>query len=207
MGDSVIATMDTYDQQVWAIGKGPSATTVSAPDVGVALGSSVVIRGMVVDVSPGTRSDRLVLRFPFGVPAVSDASMSDWMLYVYKQFEKPKDAAGVDVAISVLDANGNYREIGKTTSSAEGVFSFAWTPDIVGEYKVYASFNGSAGYYPSMAESSFVVDPAPVVEPSETVLMQASMSDVYFVPAVSGFAVAFIVVIVLLAMLLLKKKQ
>ena len=206
MGDSVIATMDTYDQQVWAIGKGPSATTVTAPDMGVPEGSSVMIRGTVMDVSPGTISDRLKLRFPNGVPAVSDASMSDWMLYVYKQFERPMNATGVDVTISVLDANGNYREIGKTTSSADGVFTLAWTPDIPGEYKVYASFPGSAGYYPSNAETAFVVDPAPVVEPTETITPTPSNADMYFLPAVAGFAVALIVVIALLAVLLFRKR-
>ncbi len=35
IGDSIIATMDTYDQRVYAIGKGPSEVTVSAPNVGI----------------------------------------------------------------------------------------------------------------------------------------------------------------------------
>jgi hypothetical protein len=36
IGDSIIATMDTYDLRVYAIGKGPSATTVTAsPKVSV----------------------------------------------------------------------------------------------------------------------------------------------------------------------------
>ena len=34
IGDSIIATMDTYDQRVYAIGKGSSAITVNAPDNG-----------------------------------------------------------------------------------------------------------------------------------------------------------------------------
>ena len=76
IGDSIIATMDTYDQQVWAIGKGPSALTATASPKVTMEGSSVLIEGMVTDTSPGT--DDLVMkeRFPNGVPAVSDESQS-----------------------------------------------------------------------------------------------------------------------------------
>jgi hypothetical protein len=205
MGDSVIATMDTYDQQVWAIGKGPSVTTVAAPDVGVAFGSSVVIHGTVTDVSPGTTSDRIKLRFPNGVPAVSDASMSDWMLHVYKQFEKPMNAVGVDVTISVLDANGNYRVIGTTTSSADGAFNFAWAPDIPGTYKVYASFAGSAGYYASSAETAFVVDPAPVVEPVQEPEQKPTVADLYLLPGI-GAIIAAIAIVGAVVVFMLRKK-
>ena len=31
IGDSIIATMDSYDQRIYAIGKGPTETTVTAP--------------------------------------------------------------------------------------------------------------------------------------------------------------------------------
>jgi len=67
LGDSVIATQDTYNQQVYAIGKGPSTTTVTAPNIGVPFGTSVMISGTVTDVSPGTQSDTMKLRFPNGV--------------------------------------------------------------------------------------------------------------------------------------------
>ena len=73
MGDSIYATMDTYDQRIYAVGKGPSETTVVASPKVTGFGSAVQIEGMVTDVSPGTSSDSLALRFPNGVPAVSDA--------------------------------------------------------------------------------------------------------------------------------------
>ena len=57
MGDSIIATMDTYDQRIYAVGKGPSETTVTASPKVTGFGSSVQIEGMVTDVSPGTNSD------------------------------------------------------------------------------------------------------------------------------------------------------
>ena len=130
IGDSVILTQDTYDQRVYAVGKGPSAITVEAPMTAISKGSSLVIRGKVIDVSPGTKSDDLTLRFPNGVPTVSDASMNDWMLYVYKNFPRPMNASGVEVTLSVLDANTNYREIGTTTGDSNGFFTFNWKPDV-----------------------------------------------------------------------------
>ena len=160
IGDSVIAMYNTYDQQVYAIGKGPSATTVTAPDMGVPLGSSVTIKGMVTDVSPGTTQTSLTLRFPNGVPAVSDNSQGDWMKYVYAQFPRPTNATGVPVKLDVVDANGNYRTIGTTRSDSSGMFTYAWTPDIEGTYYVTATFAGSKAYYPSSAENAFTVDSA-----------------------------------------------
>ena len=106
--------------RIYAMGKGPSKTTVTAPNLGAAPGQSVLIAGKVTDISPGTTDARIALRFPNGVPAVSDASQSQYMLYVYKQFEMPTNATGVPVTISVVDANGNFREIGTTTSDSSG---------------------------------------------------------------------------------------
>ena len=77
------------------------------------------------------------------------------MEYVYMQKANQPDATGVTVALSVVDANGNYRTIGTTTADANGIFSYAWTPDIEGKYTVYATFAGSNSYYGSSAESSF----------------------------------------------------
>ncbi len=54
---------------------------------------------------------------------MSDASMGDWMEYVYMQKPMPMDATGVQISIDVLDANGNYRNIGTATSDAYGVYS------------------------------------------------------------------------------------
>ena len=206
IGDSIIATQDTYNQQVYAIGKGPSAMTVAAPNIGVPLGSSVLIQGTVMDVSPGTTSDNLALRFPNGVPAVSDASMSDWMLYVYKQFQRPTNATGVEVTISVLDANGNFREIGKTTTSSDGFFSLPWTPDIPGNYNVYTSFAGSKSYYPAHAETAFVVDEAPeVTPPPDQPAPPPTMSDLYLAPGIASIIVA-IAIVGAVTVLMLRKR-
>lgn len=160
MADSIIATMDTYDQMIYAVGKGPTQTKVTTSPAVLSLNNGVMIQGYVTDISAGTKDDKIALRFPNGVPAVADESMSDWMLYVYKQFSRPMNAKGVKVTLSVLDANNNYREIGTTTADANGFFSMAWTPDITGKYIVYASFVGSKAYWPSSAETAINVGEA-----------------------------------------------
>jgi outer membrane protein assembly factor BamB len=160
IGDSVIATMDTYDQRIYAVGKGPSTITAESPLMGVPKGTSVTIQGTVTDVSPGTKSERLLLRFPNGVPVVSDESMSDWMLYVYKQFEKP-DTTGVEVTLEAIDPNGNYEYLGTATSDASGKYGFTFEPEMEGKYMILATFYGSAGYYGSTTTTYVTVDPAP----------------------------------------------
>jgi outer membrane protein assembly factor BamB len=166
IGDSIIATMDTYDQRIYAIGKGPSATTVEAPMTGIAAGNSLVLRGTVTDISPGTQDYALTARFPNGVPAVSDESMSDWMLYVYKQFTKPTDVTGVSVYLTARDPNGNTQEIGTVTTDELGNFAVPWTPPVSGFYTVTATFEGSNAYYGSEAGTSFVVSEASVAVPA-----------------------------------------
>jgi hypothetical protein len=124
LGDSVIAMYSTYDQLVYAIGKGPSAMTVQAPLNGITVGDKLVIQGTVMDVSPGTKEAALTLRFPNGVPAVSDESTGEWMKYVYVHFPKPTNATGVPVSIDAIDPNNNYIHIGDATSDASGLFHY-----------------------------------------------------------------------------------
>ena len=147
IGDSIIATLNSFDNQIYTIGKGPSAITVDAPMTSNELGKSLVIRGAITDISPGVKQTGLTLRFPNGVPVVSDESMSEWMRYVYMQFPRPSNATGVEILIDVIDANGNYRNIGTTTSDSSGDFSFVWKPDIPGKYAVFATFTGSKSFY------------------------------------------------------------
>jgi len=205
IGDSIIAGMDTYDQQVYAIGKGPSSTTVTAPDIAVPFATPVVVKGTVMDVSPGTQSDSSQLRFPNGVPAMSDESMNDWMLYVYKQFKRPTDVTGVPVSIDAVDPNNNFVHIGDTTTDDTGTFSLVFTPKEDGNYTIYATFAGSKSYYASFARNALTVleKPAEVVEPPQP----TSIVEQYFVPAVAGIIVAIIAIGVLLAVLVLRKRQ
>jgi hypothetical protein len=202
--DGVVTVLNAYDNQLYSYAKGPSAMTVTAPDVGVTTATPITIRGTVTDISAGTKQEAQAANFPNGVPAVSDASQSAWMEYVYMQQQCPTNATGVPVDISVFDSNGNYRQIGSTTSDASGVFSLTWTPDISGDYTVVASFAGSESYYPSSAETAFTAtEPAPTASPAPTAA--PSMADQYFAPAIAGLFVAIIVVGLLIILVLRKR--
>ncbi len=202
IGDSIIATMDTYDQRVYAIGKGPSAVTLTASS---ALNNDIFVQGYVTDISPGTRDYAITSRFPNGVPAVSDASQSDWMLYVWKQFERPANATGVPVSINVLDANGNFRNIGTTTADSSGFFSFQWTPDITGKYTVIATFAGSNAYYGSYAEAAVAVTGAhPTASPTATA-GPGSIADQILLPGIIAIIVVIIIVGAVLAVLMRRR--
>jgi outer membrane protein assembly factor BamB len=160
IGDSVMVGMDSYDNRLYAVGKGPSQTTVFIQNDVITKGSSIMIKGKVTDVSPGTKDPDLQLRFPDGVPAVADESMSEWMAWVYKQI-KPSMTEGVKVFVSIQDPNGDYYSE-TVTADGNGVFNLMWTPGIVGEYMVSAKFEESNSYYSSYATTFFGVDEAPV---------------------------------------------
>jgi outer membrane protein assembly factor BamB len=196
-----LTTLNSYDAQIYCYGKGPSALTVTAPNIGTPLGTPIVIRGTVTDVAAGTQQNEQKANFPYGVPAVSDASMASWMEYVYMQKPMPTNVTGVPVSIDVLDSNGNYRNIGTTTSDASGMFTFTWTPDITGSYTVIATFAGSQSYYPSYAESSFAVSAAaPTASPYPVVTLPPT--EMYFTIS----TVAIIIAIAIIGILILRKK-
>jgi outer membrane protein assembly factor BamB len=157
IGDSIIATMDTYDQRIYAIAKGPTKLTCEAPLMASDWGQKIVLRGTVTDISPGTQTPAMKMRFPHGVPAVSDGDMSEWMLYVYKQFEMPM-ASGVPVKLEVVvDPNYNWYDIGTAYTDASGFYCIEWEPPVPGLYLILATFEGSDSYYPSYVETAVVV--------------------------------------------------
>jgi hypothetical protein len=202
--DGVLIYWNNYDAQIYAIGKGPTELTVDAPKTAVDLGRSIVISGTVMDISAGTNQNEQAARFPAGVPAVSDEAQAQWMEYVYMQKGRPNNTTGVPVSLDVIDSNGNFRNIGSTTSDAMGTFSYQWTPDIEGKYTVIASFAGSESYWPSRAETSFAVDPAaPTPMPTDAPVQ--STADMYFIPGVAAIIVA-IVICFAVTILLLKKR-
>ena len=169
LADGYIIHCSDYDNLIYCIGKGPSATTVSAPQAGMPMGSTFVITGTVSDISPGAITNGPKFGYTNGIPAMSDESQEGWMEYIYEQQLKPSNATGVLVSIDVVDANGNYRNIGTTTSDANGFYKFAWQPDIPGTYSVFATFAGSKSYGPSHGESAFVVNeaaPTPTQQPA-----------------------------------------
>jgi outer membrane protein assembly factor BamB len=170
IGDSIMVTMDTYDLNIYAVGKGPSALTAQAPMAGVTVGSSVQITGTAMDVSPGTKELSKTMRFANGVPAIADEDQSEWMLYVYKQFEQPS-VDGVEIVLAAIDPNGNYQDLDRTTSDMYGNWALAFKPELEGTYQIIAMFEGSEAYYGSTTTTYVTVDPAPTpatpMEPEE----------------------------------------
>ena len=153
-----------------------------------------------MDISAGTTQTQQAARFPDGVPAVSEESQTAWMEYVYEQQPLPTDATGVTVTLSAVDPNGNFVNIGQATSDAKGIFALTYTPEVSGMYRIYASFGGSASYWPSSAENVMSVVNAPAASPTTTPA-QDSMADLYFVPGIIAVIVTIIVVgaVILLA--------
>ncbi|MCW3996823.1 MAG: PQQ-like beta-propeller repeat protein [Candidatus Bathyarchaeota archaeon] len=209
VANGYLVSLNEFDNQIYAFGKGPTQTTLQTPLNGVMQGQSLAIQGMVTDISPGTKQSGIALRFPNGVPAVSDSSQTKWMEYVYYQNPRPSDAVGVDVSLTIIDPNGNINNVGTTHSDANGVYAFQITPDMTtagpGLYTVIASFDGSGAYWPSKAESTFVINAAaPTATPPST--PPQSAADLYFLPAIAGLFVLIIVVAIVLGLLMMRKR-
>jgi hypothetical protein len=199
--DDTLFLPNAYDNLLYAFGKGRSATTVEAPSAAITQGSSIVIRGTVTDQSPG----QTCLGIPAaGTPAISDESMTPWMEYLYEQQPMPTNATGVTVVLDVIDSNGNFRNIGTTTSDATGFYSFMWEPDIPGKYTLIATFPGSESYYSSYAETAFGVTEAPPA-PAEPEPEPQSMTDTY-VLGIGIAAIAAIAIVGAAIMLMLRKR-
>ncbi len=200
--DGYIAYLNLYDLQIYVIGKGPSATTVTAsPKVSVH-GNSVLVEGSVIDTAAGTKQNEQAARFPNGVPAVSDESMGAWMEYVYMQKPRPTDATGVEVVIEVLDPNGNVYEVGRTTSDANGMFKLMFTPEVPGEYTIITTFAGSESYWPSHAETAVGVDEAPAAPAAPQPPAPNPPYEMYTI----GTGVAIIAAVAIVGLMLLRKK-
>jgi len=203
LADGYNTWFNGYDNCIYVVGRGTSKTTVSAPSESITLGRSLVITGTVTDTSAGASQHEIAARFPNGLPVSSDASMESWMGYVYQDKPAPTDFTGVEVTISVIDANSNYRIIGTTTTDINGFYSLQWTPDIPGKYTVIATFAGTDGYWPSKAVAAFAVDE--VATPTPVPTQTPSAADLYFIPAVA--ALAILIVVIGLAVILMMKKH
>ena len=154
IADGYLVALNVADGQIYAFGKGQTATTVSTPDTAIPLGTQVLIKGTVTDQSSGQTGLGIPAK---GTPAISDADMSQWMEYLYNQQPVPDHASGVPVTLTAVDSNHNTINIGTTTSDNAGLFHIAWTPPATGEYTIIASFGGSNSYFASSAENGLAV--------------------------------------------------
>jgi hypothetical protein len=197
IADGYIVSLNLYDNQIYCYGKGPSATTVSASPKVVANESSVLIEGTVTDQSPGAKD----------TPAISDASMSAWMEYLYMQQSCPTDVTGVPVKLEAFGADGSYTEIGTVTSDAYGNFKSAWTPPDEGLYTIMATFAGSKSYGSSYAGTGLSVGPTPAAAPEPEPVEIPAYPD--YTPMFAGIIVAVVAAIVIgiVNLLMLRKRK
>ena len=208
VADGILVTFNWYDGQIYAFGKGPSATMVSASPKVSTHGTSVVVEGTVTDQTPtGRRNINNEVQFTLeDTPAISDTDMEAWMEYKFMGQAKPTDAKGVEVVLETLDPNGNFYEIGNTTTDASGMFSYAFTPEVPGMYTIVATFAGSGAYYGSSAETAINVEEAPQAAASPTPAPSyGQTADAYLLPATIGIIIAIIAVGLVLVLMLRKR--
>jgi hypothetical protein len=201
IADGYATWYNSYDNSIYVVGRGPSATTVTIQNDISTLGDKVLVKGSVIDIAAGTQQNEQAADFPNGVPVASDAGMKDWMGYVYQQKPRPTDFTGVNVDVSVLDPNGNCYSVGNATTDENGLYSVAFTPLVPGKYTVYATFAGTNSYWPSQAATAINVDPAPVATAQPTPVPQEPVGTYFTVSTV-----AIIVAIAIVAIILLRKR-
>ena len=153
IADGYLVGYNLYDNRIYCIGKGPSATEVSVSPKVVVGGSDVLIEGTVTDQSSGQP----------GTPAISDQDMGVYMAYLLQQQALPTHVRGVPVKLTAHSASGSTINIGTVVSDAYGSFEYKWTPPSEGTYKIIATFAGSDSYGDSSATTSLAVSAQPEV--------------------------------------------
>lgn len=209
IADGYLVSASQYDNLVYCIGKGPSATTVSAPQNGITQGNSFTITGTVTDQSPGALAYASEFGLKNGVAAVSDDSQEAFMEYLYEQQGLPSNLTGVPVKIDAIDPNGNIINLGTTTTDSNGFYNFQVNPDVLaagsGTYQVIARFAGSESYGSSYSESAFTVNNAPTVAPTATAQPLAVTTTDLMTYMAAG-VIAIIIAIAIVGILILRKR-
>jgi outer membrane protein assembly factor BamB len=195
IADGYALSFNYYDGLVYCFGKGESEATITTSPKVSTLGTSVVIEGKVIDKASSAK----------GTAAVSDTSMANWMEYVYMQQPQPTNAKGVTVKLDVVDANGNYRNIGQVTTDLTGAYSYVWQPDIPGKYTILASFSGSNSYGSSFAETAIQVDEVTQASPIPMAETVQSMTETYVLAVGAAIIVAIAIVGIVIVSMLKKR--
>ena len=197
VADGYYTWLNLNEMQIYVMGPGPSATSVTASSVGTQ-GTSALITGSVTDQTPNAALK--------GTPAIADADQGVWMEYMIQHsVAQPTNVKGVPVSINAIDPNGNSIHIADVTSDQNGVFSYLFASNIPGAYQITATFAGSQAYGPSSAGTALAIgEAAPTATP--TPAPAQSVADQYFIPAIAGLFVLIIIVAIVLALLMLRKK-
>ena len=190
-------TVGGIDGYLYVFGKGKTATTVTAPDIVVSKGSSVVIRGTVLDQSPAQPN----------TPCVSKDSMDLQMEYIHKQMPidgiwHNETVTGVPVLLSAIASDGSYVDLGTvTTDGYYGTFSKTWNPPAEGDFKIVAQFAGDDSYGSSGASTTLSIGPAPTTKDTQPEVVVPD-----YTMAIISSAIAVIIAVALATVLILRKK-
>lgn len=197
IADGYLSAADSRNGYSYTFGKGKSATTVTAPDVVIAKGNGVVIKGTVLDQSPAQPD----------TPCVSKASMTTQMEYLHLQYPiggiwGNATITGVPVTLTAIDPNGNAVEIGEViTNGYYGTFSKDWTPELEGAYEIIASFGGDDSYGSSSASTAIVVGAAAATPTSQ----QQDIQVPDYTMTIVAMGIAVMVMVAIVGVLLYRK--
>ncbi|MGD6808661.1 MAG: PQQ-binding-like beta-propeller repeat protein [Candidatus Bathyarchaeia archaeon] len=198
IADGYLAYSDAYTCMEYVIGKGQSETTISAPDIDVAIGTGMMIKGTVLDLSPAQP----------GTACVSKDSMTTVMEHIHLQLPitgiyNNETIIGVPVSIDAVDPNGNPMHIATITSDGySGTFGYNWEPELAGQYTITATFAGDDSYGSSFATTYVNVVNAPTQSTPTTT------SDVTMPPYemyTLGTAIAIIITIIVVGFVFRKR--
>jgi len=179
--DGYYTWLNFNDMQIYAMGPGPSATTLNPVTTAVAKGQSVEITGTVTDQTPN--------QYLKGTPAVSDQDQGVQMEYLIQHsVNAPSNIAGVPVQLYATDSSGVTAQIASIMSTGVGgIFHYLWTPPATGEYVITANFAGTQAYGPSSAQTAIgvVAAPAASVAPTPTAAPTAVVTPTAAPPTVA----------------------
>jgi outer membrane protein assembly factor BamB len=198
IADGYATVANSRDGTMYVIGKGKSATTVTASPKTIAKGAPTLIEGTVLDMSPAQP----------GTPCVSKESMTTQMEYLHKQMPIAgiwgnETITGVPVTLTAIDENGVVTDLGTaTTNGYYGTFSKSWTPSAEGKYEIIASFASDESYGSSAASTAVTVGPA-----AEQITFPEQITPADYTWTIVGMGIAIIVVVLIVGALLLLKKH
>jgi hypothetical protein len=198
VSDGYLTASNAYDGFMYVFGRGKTSTTVTAPDVIIAKGTGVVIKGTVLDMS---------LAQP-GTPCVSKDSMSTQMEYLHMQ--RPIDGldhniqmTGVPVVLTAVGSDGTVIDLGTVTTNAYyGTFSKSWTPPAEGDYTIIVSFASDDSYGSSAASTVVSVGPAPAA-----VQFPEQITPPDYTMTIVGTGIAIMALVAIVGILLYRKRQ
>jgi hypothetical protein len=183
IADGYLVASNSYDGYTYCFGKGKSQTSVAVSQDVVAKGSTVLVKGSVLDMSPAQP----------GTPCVAKESMTVWMEYLHMQKAYPSDVKGVPVTLTAIKSDGKVIDLGTvTTNGFYGTFSFAWTPPEEGTYTIIACFMGDDSYGSSSAATVITVGPPPP-EPETPEI--PTPTD--YMPMLTGLTIAVVIAIII----------